>query len=122
MRNGNDKPINRTAALVMSKGVHHEVQIGCGNAEWEIPPIFHPSPLKGLRNGRITVIGQLEENKPSKLLCKCVCGRYVMRTAKGMKRFKENPDVCSKCYGLALMKRNEHHRRTGKWTETNSYL
>ncbi len=122
MRPWNASPVNKTAALTMQKGEHHEIIIGCGNDEWENPPRFFMSEIAGLRNGRIVVVGCLYENKQSKLVCRCDCGRYVYRTSKAMKREKKDPDVCSQCYGLALIKRDDHYRRTGKWTEPQSYL
>ena len=122
MKVGHEKPINSTAARVMQRGEHHEFSIKSGSPEYENPPVMYPTGLKGFSNGRITIWGSLEETNDRKLVCRCMCGRWVMRTRKAMLRDKEEEvDMCSQCYALAKAKRNEYHRRTGVWKDTEDF-
>lgn len=122
MKPGHETPVNRVAARILRAGVHHEHDVKPGATEWENPPIMYPSPHKGMVNGRITVWGSLSPTAQRQLICRCNCGRWVLRTPKAMRNRQEGKvDMCSQCYGLARMKRNEYHRRTGIWKDTETF-
>ena len=122
MKPGHETPINRVAARILSHGVSHSFDIKSSAPEWDNPPVMYPTEIKGLTNGRITVYGSLSPSNSRKLVCRCVCGRWVHRSKKAMLREKSDAiDMCSQCYGLARARRNEHHRRTGIFKDTENF-
>lgn len=121
MKPGHEKPINRTAANILQRGESFEFAIKSGTDEWDNPPVMYPTGLKGFSNGRITVWGSLAESNDRKLVCRCACGRWVKRTRKSMLNEKETEDLCSQCYALARAKRDEYHRRTGIYRDTEEF-
>lgn len=120
-------PINRTAALVVSRGVRYEMNSKITTPEYVGPPPIvprhkHPNvpsfiDLTGRKKGRLTVIGLMAEVK-GRWVVRCICGTYTTRSAKSIKSSDTNPnanyDACRECMHLAYRKREEIYRRTGK--------
>lgn len=108
-------PVNKTAALVVGKGVHYEPNKKVTTADSGTPlPIDKRKKCDcvGLRRGRLTVVGYSTVN--GRLVVRCDCGTYTLRKAKAMKNEANEQDRCEHCRHLAFLKRAEHYRRTGK--------
>lgn len=122
-------PINKTAALVISGGTHYQMKSRVTQAEFDAPPAMwgkidlirmrsQPSftDLSGRQKGRLTVLGKLVEGKG--WLCRCRCGKYVIRNAGSIKNTDTNQqahyDACTECRNHIFLRREEHYRRTGK--------
>lgn len=120
-------PINITAALVVSKGVHYQPDCTIQVKEYIGPPAMiarHKLPknpsftdLTGIKKGRLKVIG-LMEGERGKWVVRCVCGTYTTRSAKSIKSIATNPsanfDACRECAHAVYRKRKEIYRTTGK--------
>jgi|TARA_R110000782_G_C14567462_1_gene386936 hypothetical protein len=114
----NRLPVNRAAALVTGKGFKYKSS--------KIIDSFHsisPSPIDRkkcdylrLRKGRLTVLGYLL-NKTSKLVVRCDCGIYTVRTVKAVNNQYNKADMCQECKHLIYLKKYEIYRRTGKQVE-----
>jgi hypothetical protein len=105
-------PVNKLAAMVISRGERHEMEYADRNT-YENPPILLPSPspegvpnLIGYRNGRIEVIGYAGRRgkRPSGgsrtlWLVRCDCGRYEFRRNRSIKKAKRHRDInqCNYC-------------------------
>jgi hypothetical protein len=117
-------PVNRTARNVISKGTHYEpVAKNPETESWfaDCPPLFDLSSryahtlrsnpdwkdLTGNRYGNVTVVG-LSAEKLNRWVCRCVCGRFVMRKASAIKKQTESmrPNMCTIC-------NNAHRVRDG---------
>lgn len=126
----NLQPVNKTAALVTSKGTHYEMKVKSQVQEYVGPPAMIPRhklpsalsfiDLTGRKKGRFTVIGMAVEGR-GKWVVRCVCGTYTTRSSRSIKSAETNPsahlDACRECMNLAYLKREEIYRRTGKDTE-----
>lgn len=120
-------PVNKTAALVVSKGVHYEMNCEIQVPEYVGPPKMTPrhllpkcpsfTDLTGWQKGRFKVIGMMAEHK-GRWVVRCACGTYTTRSSKSIKSVEHNPnarfDACRQCMHFAQMKREEAYRRTGK--------
>lgn len=120
-------PVNKTAALVVSKGVEYKPDCKVQVKEFIGPPpivLAHKHPrtatfadLTGRKKGRFVVIG-LMQGSGGKWVVKCACGTYTTRSSKSIKSADTNPkahfDACRECMHLAHLKRAEIFRRTGK--------
>ena len=123
----NLQPVNKTAALVTSKGTHYEMKVKSQVPEYIGPPAMLPrnklpiapslTDLTGRKKGRFTVVGMAAEGK-GKWVVRCVCGTYTIRSSQSVKSVDKNPlahfDACRECMNLAYLKREEIYRRTGK--------
>jgi hypothetical protein len=100
-------PINRTAAIVVSPGTHftpkmkpnhHDDRDICPylRSEWPTKDQFN---LTGLKKDWLTVLG-LPEEKNDVWVCRCVCGKYVFRTARSLRRKTTQIDKCTTCKKL----------------------
>jgi len=111
-------PINKTAALVVSKGTHFDPQIKphCHDEREICPtlrikwPTQNKFDLIGLKSGWLTVVG-LSEEKNDRWVCRCVCGKYVFRTAKSLRRKKDVVDKCIVCSKLDYLKDKNKNRK-----------
>jgi hypothetical protein len=106
------KPIDKLAAIVVSRGFHFEAKIkkDCHDERdilpacrlhWASKEIFD---LTGLKVGWLTVIG-LSEEKKDRWVCRCVCGKYLFRTAKSLKKDKTVIDKCLHCLKLDYIRK-----------------
>lgn len=126
MKPGHEKPINKTAAMIVSGGVHFEPTNGMGTAsDSELPlPTRRPEwqewsnpawkDLSGTKFGRFTVIGIARGLKKARWVVRCACGVYSTRTTKAIRNPLNTTDSCVACRHLTYLKRNEVWRRTGK--------
>jgi hypothetical protein len=110
-------PINKTAALVVSNGTHfvptikpnpHDERETCP----QIRAVTCSFDITGLKSGWLTVVG-LSAEKKDRWVCRCVCGRYVFRTAKSLRRVKAVIDKCIHCNKLDHLKFISSHIRGG---------
>lgn len=106
-------PINKTAALVVANGTHFEPKIKPNpHDERDVCPqiraVTCSFDLTGLKCGWLTVIG-LSEEKKDRWVCRCVCGKYVFRTAKSLRRVKDIIDKCMHCNKLDYLRQRSSH-------------
>jgi hypothetical protein len=117
-------PINKTAAIVTSKGFSYTSSKKPGNPWDSKNPIpidsTKKSDLLGLRAGRLLVLGYAE-NGNGRLVVRCDCGVYTMRKEKALKNPKNKKDRCEECRHLAYLKRDDIRRRTGREVEWDEY-
>lgn len=117
------KPINKTAALVVSSGFHYVSDKKILSLESRNPiAIRKPNraelgqksfvDLTGRRYARFTVIGQYSNG--AGWVVRCDCGMYCIRQAKAIKNPKNDCDRCEECRHLRYLKRKDYFRRTGK--------
>lgn len=112
------RPINKTAALVVSKGFEYSPAKVVLTRDQGSPIKTRALPLDaealtGKRFGRFTVIG-LAKDTNSRWVVRCDCGTYTLRTAKAVKNKENTQDRCEHCRHLAHLKRGDYNRRTGK--------
>lgn len=131
MKVGHETPINGTAARVMAPGESHVFRLSEGAADSSTPLPVRPAShhelaqtsfmdLKGKAFGRLTVAG-LSADVKARWVCRCVCGQYVMRTAKTVRGASEEA-CCDQCRLLACSKQREYVRRTGKHKGIGEFL
>lgn len=95
---------------------------------WEVcPPLrtFPDNPvaldLRGLRYGRLAVIGLLDDrtfNRKSdkaRWVVRCACGLFEVRSAKAIRNPANAHDACWRCGYVHHLRRQEHFARTGRW-------
>ena len=111
-----NKPVNRTAGIVLQKGEHFE--------EPEYKNLFKaPLPLgrykgngdlTGKRFYRFTVIGFVRVNGQgkSRWLLKCDCGNYTIRSKKAIKKLNKTNGKCPRCSYLDYIKSEEFRERS----------
>lgn len=112
-------PIDKTAAMVVSRGVSYESGKVIQTKESIAPFPMKKTPpgttcLIGVRRCRLVVLGMAAGHK-GKWVCRCDCGVYVLRNSKAL-RNEANQDRCEECRHLAHLKRQEEFMRTGKNT------
>jgi hypothetical protein len=114
----NRSPVNRAAALVTGKGFKYKSSkiIDCFHSIGPPPIDRAKCDYLRLRKGRLTILGYLL-NKTSKLVVRCDCGIYTVRTVKAIKNKNNKADMCQECKHLIYLKRYEIYRRTGKQVE-----
>jgi hypothetical protein len=115
-------PIDRMAAIVVSRGVTFEPEsLRLNESVWEVPPpvVEHwgnrkrPDNLMGLRFGRLTVYGYSFAHKNKVVrdergrrirggvtqkhswVCRCSCGLYVRRSDTAIKGFTNGKNPCA---------------------------
>lgn len=116
-------PVDRTAARVVQPGEAYVPAVKLGTYDVrDIPPGVRPVPvngvdLTGLACGTLTVIGLAAALK-GRWVCRCACGRYVVRTAKAL-RNPENvaQDACPYCLHVRRLRRHSTFQQTGSWPE-----
>lgn len=118
------RPINKTAAIVTSCGVHYEPNKIVQTNDSDLPIATRPITkaelkqkcfvdLTRFRVGRLLVIGAARDFK-GRWVVRCDCGKYSTRRAKSIKNPENAQDRCEHCRHLAFLKRNEQWRRTDK--------
>lgn len=111
-----NKPINSSAAKVMQKGFHFNLEFIKASNYSEIPLETIPIPtamlkernfmdLSGTSYGRFIVIG-LSSISLKLWVVKCSCGAYETRTAKAIKKQLNANECCSKCQAEIKLKKN----------------
>ena len=120
------KAINKTASIVTSKGVDFKPRkkVLVVESDNPLPISGEDKELTGKRRGRLTVIGKAVgygAGSNRRLVCRCDCGKYVIRKPKSIRNENNNQDRCEHCRHLAYLKRKEHFRRTGKDKDIGYY-
>lgn len=118
----NSKPVNKTAALVVSKGFsfdfstnhHHDSDMPLPTRRPKRIELANPNfaDLTGLQYGRLTVIG-LSRDCLGRWVVRCSCGTYSVRKTKVVKK-QSADDMCEKCRTLEQRKRNYRYEKTGR--------
>ncbi len=131
MKQGHERPVDRVAARVVSRGESYEFRPSAGAVNSDLPlPVRKPTvgeiatstflDLSGRKLGRLTVIG-LSATTPARWVCRCICGIYALRTSKAIKAAASDA-CCDQCHLLAVAKRKDFVRRTGKHVECSEFL
>ena len=121
---GASDPVNKTAALVVSRGYQYEPDKKVKTHDSDHPlPIRRVTRLErryhafldltGRNFGRFTVIG-LSQDHAGSWVVRCQCGRYTTRKKKAILNPENTQDRCEYCRHLAFLRRRETYRRTGK--------
>jgi hypothetical protein len=124
---GARRPVDRTAALVISRGYHFDYRKIPGCVLSETPPCTTARPstapdLNGRRIGRLTVIGFCGRVRKkttagnTKTLfyysVRCDCGLYSIRRKQAVLNPYNCADACERCKHLLYLQR-EDRRRAG---------
>lgn len=126
MKVGHEKPVNKTAALVVAKGESFSFQPNECHQISDVPFPTQPArtddpnfiDLTGRVFGRLTVIGYGALGN-RRWVCRCTCGMYVMRSSKAVKA--GTGAMCEHCKLLQLAKRRDLQRRTGKFVNMEDF-
>jgi hypothetical protein len=113
------RPINKTAGIVLSKGIDWEFKYNpSASLEWEERPDTVPVPmnkclfidLTGMICDRVTIIGLYKScshrhQKGQSWVGRCVCGKFVLRRSRSfIKAIKKgNPNMCQRCNHIKRM-------------------
>ena len=117
------RPVNKTAGVVMAKGVHWTPQMKHqpGHRSYDAPPPCIPAEsyptgtgfvdLRGAEFGRFRVIGYMGRLDPKKTgkaqwLVRCACGTYETRTKRAIENPANGHDACRECLHLQRLKRS----------------
>lgn len=114
-RLASSRPINTDAGLAYSgSGEHWEPKGRINEDVFDTPPKMartlprdatHLPDLRGVRTGRLTVVGWSTERK-ARWVCRCVCGGYVFRTTRSIRQQKhEVGDRCGRCEKTLTLQR-----------------
>jgi hypothetical protein len=131
MKAGHEKPIDAVAARVVARGEQFEYQAHPTSLDSDLPLAVKHIPdaaranpsfvdYTGERFGRFTVSG-LSANRKARWVCRCVCGRYSMRSSSAIASAAKDA-CCDQCYLQAVSKRHEHLRRSSKDRDTKDFL
>jgi hypothetical protein len=112
-------PVDKTAAIVVSKSDEHGIEFRCGHnisSMTRLPTRSWPNKkeddLTGRTSGRFTVIGYAlwkpknwrTSSNSVRWVVRCTCGRYQMLTTKAVKN--NSPyNMCEECYRINNLKR-----------------
>lgn len=112
-------PLTKEAALGSTNSYDkRELPRNPDASEWDAPPPFR-SPnkvemaqsnfldLTGTKKGRLMVMGILKNNETQsqKWLCRCACGKFVVRKAKAIKNPNNDQDACVECQHMQQVRR-----------------
>lgn len=114
-----NKPVNSTAARVMSKGEHCPIEEKISKKPWHVyqdtcPPLekyIGPKEhdLTGKEFGKLTVVGYGGKGaQGARWRCLCSCGKYVSYTAKTLKRGVNTK--CDRCHTLDEMRTGTYRK------------
>ena len=126
------RPINATAARVVSAGTHYVANKRHGSQVFDVRPKTRQATHKdktvpgycdmtGTRRGRLVVVG-LAEGLAMKWVMRCDCGSYVIRSNKAACNKANDADACEECKHVLYLKRSELYRRTGKDVELKTFI
>ncbi|AUR89712.1 hypothetical protein NVP1131O_43 [Vibrio phage 1.131.O._10N.222.49.A8] len=130
------RPINKTAAMVVSGGAHWEANVKGNNGHYDSknPIPIQKSPdntnfidYTGVRVGRLIVIGlahnsiaQKKQSTGQAWVCRCDCGNYTIRRSRPIKRGIKM--CCGECEALLYIKTAEIERNTGVRPENKDVM
>jgi hypothetical protein len=108
-------PATKSAALVTGKGtpnyiddrIKAEKHVYYSDIMPEIKRFPGPkdNDLSGAVFGRLEVVGYYGSNGKGRWVCRCTCGKYVIRTSTALKKFK-SPE-CDYCHKLDYIRGNQ---------------
>ena len=110
---GHLRPINKTAALVVSRGEEYVPKKKIQTVESRVfletrmlrkAEINQESfvDLTGVKYARFTVVGPYRHGRG--WVVRCVCGTYCVRKAKSIKNIQNGQDRCEECRHVAFLK------------------
>lgn len=123
------KPVNKTAARILTSGTHYDYQVK--NKTWhsenplsilsaqeisvcKLSPLF--VDFTGHKHGYFTVIGLCKDFN-NRWLARCSCGDYEIRSTKAIKNHinnnKYSKDRCSRCEDLKRLRRIASAKQMG---------
>ncbi len=110
-------PINKTAAVVLSKGEHFTPNKRIANLDSELPIPVKKIPkeaqnILGHKNGRLTVIGFAKDFN-GRWVVRCDCGRYTVRSKKALMNPANVDDCCEHCRHLKFLQREQKRKANG---------
>jgi hypothetical protein len=113
------QPVNKTAARVVSSGVHYDSPKKIVQRHWSTPPptiaITNKGgdfkDLTGVRFGRFTVVGLYQEGL---WLVRCACGDFETRRSKAVNNPNNKQDRCENCRQTVHLRRKAEYLATGK--------
>lgn len=117
-------PVNADAAHAVGRGGEPPVLAKRGTIDNHYAleptkPLCRQNPdLRGVRFGRFTVVGYLgkrNRKQPALRLVRCACGVFEHRRAAAIKNPENLGDRCIECWELVYLKKEDFHRRTGRW-------
>lgn len=126
------RPINATAARVVSAGTHYNAKKRHGSQVFDARPVMRQETrrdrtvpgyrnLTGVRRGRLVAVG-LAEGAGIKWVMRCDCGAYVIRTNKAVCNEANAADACEECRHVLYLKRAELYRRAGIDAELKDFI
>lgn len=99
------KPVDRTAGMV-SRGydegwdyTYEQNSSSHIESDTFLPFIAEGCNHTGVKRGSLTVLGWYAE-RPSRLVAKCDCGKYVVRKVKSINNSRNSQDSCNECRRL----------------------
>lgn len=114
------RPINATAARVVSKGTHWNPVSYRNEREWSTPPSMKQitasmridpnfTNLTGTPLGNLVCVGISSEPESkakggSKWVMRCTCGNYVIRSTRSIKKQGDPDDCCPTCQALRAIR------------------
>lgn len=111
MPSNGSRPVNKTAARVVSAGTHYEPANADRADEWDDnPPKTSAVPknapdITGERRDRVVIVGYLMSGtNGSKWIGRCDCGRFVTRNGKTWRK-NHGPNMCQDCAHVEFLKR-----------------
>lgn len=131
MKPGHERPVDRVAARVVGKCESYEFKVSPTAVNSSLPlPVRQPSngergaegfiDLTGTKFGRLTVIGMSAEVS-ARWVVRCVCGSYGLRKSSVIKTADASAS-CHQCHLLAVVRRKERIRLTGRFVDTTEFL
>ena len=112
------KPVNKMAAFALARGTEWAPafkKIDINESDFpirtvDIPECTKTNPnfqdLTGRKHGRLIILGLAESNgKRAAWVCRCGCGRYVVRNEKAILNPENYGDRCRHCKALAYIKK-----------------
>lgn len=107
-------PINKTAAIVVSKGENYIPNKKITNIDSDFPIPTKKVPIQaenmiGRTQGRLTVIGFAKDFN-GRWVVRCLCGRYTVRSKKALMNQSNTHDCCEHCRHFNFLKK-EHTRK-----------
>ncbi len=82
--------------------------------------------LTGRVSGFLTVvglshfIGNSTNGSPARWVCRCICGYYVIRKPKTIRRQRDECDACDRCRELQFLKRQQAEIASGEYVPSTS--
>ena len=108
-------PINKTAAIIVSKGENYIPNKKIANIDSDLPIPIKKVPKEaeniiGHKQGRLTVIG-FSKDFNGRWVVKCLCGRYTVRSKKALMNPANINDCCEHCRHFNFLKKEQTRKK-----------